>query len=410
MLNKALTGRRPNGRHPSAARHVAPHGARGARGIALAAIAASVAGGANAATFSDAVTEEARRLCAAGALDPAGPGGAGCAAFTEFGDAWPVIGSFAIPSGAAAIQERLRTAREAEEGGASADPVADLGKGLSVFASAGVEALNHSNNRYEDGYEAIIPSVTVGIDQQVTKHLVVGAALNYFNFSLDYDEGGDANTNSYGALLYASILPFDGGFIDVTVGYARKDYYRNRNGVIECDCGDIRGNQSGGTDGNEYSAGILLGYDYPIETYTIGPRFSLNYIYNQVDDYNEHGRNGLALGYSGQDVTSLQSGVGILATKVLSTDFGVLVPQVDVNWIHDYAVGGRTIDASFIKATAPSDFSFKTEPVERDFATAGVGLSALLPSGWQPFVSVRTLLFNDNFVSLGGTAGLRVGL
>jgi outer membrane autotransporter protein len=380
--------------------------------------AAAMADNAGAQTFSQAFTDEARRLCADGAL----PGAAfvgpptnivepSCNFFfpVVFGTA-AGIGGFSAPSAALAIQERLRTARESEGGGASSDEVVSLGQGLSVFASAGAEALSHSNNRYEDGYESTIPSLTVGGDYEVTPWLVAGLAFNYFNFSGDYDDGGDFNTNSFGPIAYASFLPFGGAFADVTLGYARKDFFRNRDGVIICDCGNLEGHQSGGTDGNQYSAGLLLGYDYPIENFTVGPRIGLNYIFTHIDDYKEHGNNGLALDYSGQDESSLQSSLGIFATMAISTQFGVLLPQLSASWVHDYAVGGRTINAGFVDATEPSKFSFKREPVAPNFANISAGVSTLLPNRWQPFITFRTIQGNENLVSYGGTAGLRVGL
>jgi hypothetical protein len=56
------------------------------------------------------------------------------------------------------------------------------------------------------------------------------------------------------------------------------------------------------------------------------------------------------------------------------------------------------------------EFKFKREPVASNFANIGVGVSALLPNRWQPFVNFRTIQGNENLVSYGGTAGLRVGL
>ena len=409
MWDETSTGRAARGRSSTDKQQTAKPGVLPSRALAtaMAALAAAaMADTAGAATFSQANTQEARRLCGAEALPTAN-----CGPFTEpnFGTS-AGIGGFTAPPAALAIEERLRTARQAAGGGASSDEVVSLGQGLSVFASAGGEALTHFNNKYEDGYQSTIPSVTVGADYQVTPWLVAGLAFNYFNFNGDYDDGGHFNTNSFGPIAYASFLPFDRAFADVTLQYARKDYFRNRNGVIVCDCGNVVGHQSGGTDGNEYSAGLLLGYDYPIENFTVGPRIGLNYIGTQIDDYNEHGSNGLALEYSGQDESSLQSSLGALATMAISTQFGVLLPQVSASWVHDYAVGGRTIDASFVDATEPSKFKFKREPVASNFANIGVGVSALLPNRWQPFVNFRTIQGNENLVSYGGTAGLRVGL
>lgn len=128
-----------------------------------------------------------------------------------------------------------------------------------------------------------------------------------------------------------------------------------------------------------------------------------------IDDYREHGNSGLELRYSGQDTSSLQSSLGAVATAAISTQFGVLLPQVSASWVHDYDVSGRNIDASFVDAAAPK-FKFKREPVASNFANIGVGVSALLPNNWQPFVNFKTIQGNENLVSYGGTAGLRVGL
>ena len=53
-------------------------------------------------------------------------------------------------------------------GGATPEIVISQAQGLSVFASAGATALNHHNNRFEDGYEAQLPTVTIGADYWIT--------------------------------------------------------------------------------------------------------------------------------------------------------------------------------------------------------------------------------------------------
>ena len=61
---------------------------------------------------------------------------------------------------------------------------------MSLFVSAGASALNHHNNRFEDGYEAQLPTVTVGADYWITPRLLAGVAFNYTNFDGTYDDGG----------------------------------------------------------------------------------------------------------------------------------------------------------------------------------------------------------------------------
>ena len=103
----------------------------------------------------------------------------------------------------------------------------------------------------------------------------------------------------------------------------------------------------------------------------------------------------------------MQSSLGIQASVGIETSFGILVPQASVAWVHEYANDDRNIDARLVEAPAGPGFTFQREPPARDWANIGLGISALLPNGLQPFIQFATMQGNKNFVSYGGTAGLR---
>lgn len=364
-----------------------------------------------AATFSQASLAKAIQLCESSSgslpstsvcsvLDAPGSGSSGSSG----------IGSFVTPTSSIVALRLQGKQKNPQPGGASPD-VVEYENGLSVFFSAGAEQLDHHNNRYEDGYDSQIPTVTVGLDYQFTSWLFAGIAFNYYNFSGNYDDGGRFNTNSIGPIVYLNVLPFTNAFAQVTLGYARKDYYRTRRGFVTGPSGESTGGgQQGGSSGNELNTSLLLGYDVPIDNFTVGPRFGLNYVGTQVDDYREHGDTGLELRYSGQDQSSLQSSLGALATVAIATSWGVLLPQASASWVHDYAIGGRNIQASYVSDPSNSQFTFKTEPVAENFANLGLGISAQLSNSIQPFVTFRTIQGNDNLVSYGGSLGVRVPL
>jgi outer membrane autotransporter protein len=91
----------------------------------------------------------------------------------------------------------------------------------------------------------------------------------------------------------------------------------------------------------------------------------------------------------------------------IDTSFGILVPQASVAWVHEFLNDDRNIDARLVEAPAGPSFTFQREPPARDWANIGLGVSALLSNGLQPFVQVATMQGNENFVSYGGTIGLR---
>ncbi len=108
-------------------------------------------------------------------------------------------------------------------------------QGLSLFVSAGAFALNHHNNRFEDGYEAQLPTVTAGADYWITPRLLAGVAFNYTNFDGTYDDGGGFDKDIFTPVLYATFLPFERAFINAVLGYARNENSNNRKVVLPTD-------------------------------------------------------------------------------------------------------------------------------------------------------------------------------
>jgi len=157
---------------------------------------------------------------------------------------------------------------------------------------------------------------------------------------------------------------------------------------------------------------VLTGYDQPIGRFTLGPRLGFNYANTHIHDYAEQGGTGLELRYGDQWVNSLQSVLGVQGTAALSTGFGVLVPQVNANYIHEFANSQRFINAQFVEdqRANPFQFRFQTDVPVRNYFDVGTGIVAVLPNGLQPFVNFRALVGNNQFNNYAGTFGVRVEL
>jgi outer membrane autotransporter protein len=364
----------------------------------------------------------------------------------------PFASSAAQSPAASSIEQRLQSVREAEEekpagrrtlyalnqggttdlaqagvppgttpghGVPSPDLIVDFGQGLHGFVSAGASAVRHDSNRFEDGYDSTVPTVTVGADYRVAPWALVGLAFNYTNFNGNYDESGRFNSNAYGPSIYATFLPFTNTFINVTLGYSRLDTYNRRRAdafvfssfdqTPEFLDQTFAGNVSADYPTNQYSAGVLAGYDHQVGHAIVGPRLGLAYSHWQTDSFKEQGSTGLELRYSGLNRTSLQSSLGVRAAIPFETAYGIFVPQATIAWVHEYADDARNIQARFVDADPSTPFTFQREHPARNWATIGVAVSALLKNGLQPFVQFATMQGNENYVSYGGTAGLRIG-
>lgn len=291
-------------------------------------------------------------------------------------------------------------------------------QGLGFFASGLVEAMNREVTTFQDGYKSTILGVTGGVDYRINRETVAGVAVNYANTHGDFENGGTFNSNSIGTTLFGSYVPTDRTFVQVTGGYANSNHLVGRltRGFIPGLAGGpdrlLSGTAGSSTNGDVFSANIITGYDHPVGALTIGPRIGFNYSNTHIHDYAETSGGGLGLKYEDQWINSIQSVVGLQAQMAFSTRFGVLVPQANANYIHEFANSQRLLGVSFVEdlRAAPTRFVFQNDVPDRNYFNVGTGLIAVLPNGWQSYVNFRAMLGHAQYDNYAGTFGLRVDL
>lgn len=322
------------------------------------------------------------------------------------------------------VEERQRKLREEEKEGedAGGDAEISLGSGVSAFFSAKYGDLDRDQTAFEDGYDSDGWGLTLGADYLVNNLMVAGLALNLNRWDGDYDTGGGFDTDSWGATAFASFLPWKRLFIDVAVGYARNDISEDRRRFyIREEIPDINdpnttvtqvfgGRTDADRDDDMWSASLRLGYDFPINRFTIGPRFALDWRYTEIDGYTEEGRTGLELKYQEDSRTLLQSKLGLQALMPISTGIGVFMPQVYGRWVHEFADKQRSISVQFVQdlRANPTRYSFDTDDPDMDWWEFGAGVVFVMPRGYQAFINVETLQSHKFLDSTAGSAGLRV--
>jgi uncharacterized protein YhjY with autotransporter beta-barrel domain len=293
---------------------------------------------------------------------------------------------------------------------------------LGFFASGLVESLNRDITTFQDGYKSNILGITAGADYRFSKKLVAGLALSYSNTDGDFRSGGNFSTNSYGGTLFASYLPTDRTFVQVTGGYTKNNYLVSRLASSDTSSQSpdplnpggtsVQGLASSNSNGNVFNLGLMTGYDHPIGRFTIGPRAGVNYSNTKIGDYGENGSTGVELRYDNQWINSLQSVLGVQGSAAFSTGLGVLVPQFNADFIHEFANSQRFINVQFAQdfRATPTKFTFQNDVPVRNYFNLGTGLLMVLPNGWQPFVNFRAMVGNEQFNNYAGMFGLRIEL
>jgi len=308
-----------------------------------------------------------------------------------------------VPPG---IEQRLRELRCKAEGNAGClqpgGGAADTNpfEGLNLFVSA-----DYQNKDKEEGAEAAFNSdragFTVGLDAPMSWG-VIGGALNGSHTSGDFDHnGGDFDQDSFGGLLYGSYYPSDASFIDGVIGLAGKGYTLDRTAVVD---GAIRGKTEGDTSAFEFQSSLSGGYDFNFDNFTIGPRLGVHYLRSELGEFTETGD--AALRYDNQVDDSLTSTVGFQGSVALSTSFGVVVPTVSAEYVHEFLNDRRTIHATAVTNGAP--INFVTDPPDRNYFNVGGGVVFVLPDGISPFLSYSAEVANRFEEVHTVTAGVRL--
>ena len=314
------------------------------------------------------------------------------------------------------VLKRLEDAVEDEPtkktSGSSATTIFDLGSGVNLFVSGEFESLDRDSSSFEDGYDSNIGRVTVGADYRFTDKAVAGLAFDYFRQDADFDGGGGFDLDSYGFLVFGTFLPLDEVFVQITAGWARKEYDRRRfstftEGNATFGGGPIKADHHA----DNLEIGALAGYDYVIDNITITPQVGFNWRHWEFDGYEERGDTGLELRFDDDNQTSLQSVLGVRASMAISTNFVVLLPQAGFAYRHEFENDQRTTTASFVDDGIERPFRFQpNNKPDRNFFEVTAGIGAVLPHGIQVFGNYRTLQGNRFFDSHAGTIGIRLEL
>lgn len=348
---------------------------------------------------------------------PGAGGGAGSGTASAAGG-----GAAASPTAVSVLQRRFLERREEaleaevefdESGGASADAEADLGAGINVWLSGRYEDLDKEVTAFEDGYDSDVWGFTAGADFLLTNWLVAGFAFDWSGWNGDYTGGDEFRVNTFGPIIYASVFPLDNLFLDASFGFSKSRFDRSRfTSFTDEDDETFSGLTEADYDGDRIEVNVLTGYDYSIANFTIGPRFGFRYEELDIDAYTERGDSGLELSYDDQVIRSMQTKVGFQASTAIGMGFGVLVPQFNFDWTHEYENDQRFVVVRFAQdlRDEPTRFGFQTDSPDRNFFHIGGGVVAVLPRGIQAFANLEAMLANRIFDDLTGTFGFRLEL
>lgn len=249
----------------------------------------------------------------------------------------------------------------------------------------------------EAGYDLDGYGITAGADYKLSENMIAGAAFGYTNTNNDFDQnGGELDQDTYSFSLYASVYSGP-AYLDGVVSYAISDTNIDRTlsygGLVR----PVNRVANGDTEGDEWSFSIGTGYEFSRGGWSLTPMARATYSDADIDAYSETGALGLNLAVADQTVKSFETALGADVSYAHSTNFGVVIPQLRLEWAHEFDNDSRQITAQYVNDPRNNRFFVRTDAPDRNYFVLGGGLSALMVGGMTTFAEVETVLGKEDY-------------
>ncbi|CAN0620612.1 Outer membrane autotransporter barrel domain protein [Burkholderia multivorans] len=315
----------------------------------------------------------------------------------------PTFGVLAV---VAAHADSLRLAQAEGAGGTesgiatgeSAPPWGVWGQGFGGHAGQGAVG-------QVDGYSANYGGLLFGLDRRLNDRWRAGAVFSYSNTLINGTEnsaGQSTRVNGYGLMGYASYTGAS-WYVNLSAGAVQQRYDTTR----QIDFTGFSGVANGQFNGQQYVASVEGGYPLAVGGFTVTPLGSVTYSYQHQDSYTESGGNGAALSVGPSHGMSVRTALGAKLERGFETRYGMIVPDLQLKWIHEYDHTKVATNASFAAdPTGQTAFTTVGQAPVSDLAAMSLGVTVLRANNLT--VTARyELQAAPRFVSQTGSLRLR---
>jgi outer membrane lipase/esterase len=246
----------------------------------------------------------------------------------------------------------------------------------------------------------------MGVDYRYSDQFVLGGALNYISTNSDYlSRSSTLDIDGYSLSLYGSYYQSEQVFIDSILSIGLNNYDSQR----EFTTGGINHDLKGDTDGAEYAFSLGGGYEFNYQNLSFVPQARVNYLHVKVDSYDESSSgSGLNLSIDDQDIESLITSISGNLSLAYSTQYGVFIPYLSIEWAHEFENDSRAIIAHFVNDPTKTNFSVLTDDPDQDYFFLGLGVSAAMANGKSAFLHYEQMLDHSDTSQYTVTAGFRL--
>ena len=319
-------------------------------------------------------------------------------------------------------------------GGAGSDLNAQWSR-WGFFLNADYTSGDRTATEREDAFDFDGTAINTGVDYRFSLNWVGGVMLGHQSETVEFDPNQsivEGTVDMTGLSLQPYML-YSGErlFFSAAVGFQSMDFdtertisYPSLNPQIEStDTVAISG-----TSASSYTFSSTLGYSFfQHSAFGMEPFVALNYRNVSVDGYSETDieNEGHAFIVAEQSFGSTESTLGLKFNYLLTPNYGVFIPYVDIEYRTQHDTAPRQINAQYVDVAdivageSATVFSLPTDELDSNYMTFTVGMSAVLrgssqknadgaaSGGLQAFIQYREFINLEYYNQSQISGGLR---
>ena len=204
------------------------------------------------------------------------------------------------------------------------------------------------------------------------------------------------SNTAYTYSAYGSFNINDSWYVDFKASYGRPDFTqaRNINFTLGGNSPDFR--VTGKTSGTEKSYVLASGYQFNVNSWSFTPSLTYEFNKTQVDQYKEQGNASWNVGFSEQNYKTNRLTFGIMASKAISLNNGVLIPSFGYEYINE----NQNKSVVLMRVSGMPSGEFFESPVnfnDDSYSKARLGLTFVARNGKQAYLQYTHVFSWEGF-------------
>ena len=286
------------------------------------------------------------------------------------------------------------------EAGSDSETGTDFSR-WGFFANGTLGRGDSSRGGSRPDYDYDTAGLTAGVDYRINDHWFAGVAVGFSRQDNEIgSDGGHVDMRGWSLSGYATWFNASNWYVDGVLNWGSHDYDLLRRIAYEIHSGasitTVDQFAEASSNGDQLYAALSFGRDFQRGAWNIGPYARASWVRVGFDAYEERltgtgAGSGLGLQVRPRDVDAAIMTLGGKASRAISTDWGVLMPNISLEWERQLQDDPQHVVASFLADPTHTTFELGGDALDRDYFRLGIGLSALWANGRSGFVSYEHL-------------------